>query len=202
VRHDLARLRAIERWVGWVRLGGVPFAIFQVSIGSGYPSGYHRWAFVTTGLFAAGALLLFWLGRKNWEERAQRTFGVVALTFDFAVVSAYVLIYSFEQGSTVREILFLPLVEAALRYGIVGAMALVAGSAPVLAVFEWLRERRLEPRSYHVDYVTLQVGIEVLLGLIATGPTCSRRPTAAHARSARRSSSRRRSTPSSARYGG
>jgi hypothetical protein len=166
MRHDLARLRAIERWVGWVRLAGVPFAVFQVSLGSGYPSGYERWAWMTTGLFAAGALLLFWLSRRDWEERAQRALGVVALTFDFAVVSAYVLVYSFEQGSTIREIIFLPLVEAALRFGILGAMVLVAGSVPVLAVFEWLRERRLEPRSYHVDYVTLQVGIEALLGLI------------------------------------
>ena len=95
MRHDLARLRAIERWVGWVRLAAVPFAIFQVSLGSGYPSGYERWAWVTTGLFAAGTLLLFWLGRREREERAQRVLGAVALSFDFAVVSAYVLIYSF-----------------------------------------------------------------------------------------------------------
>jgi signal transduction histidine kinase len=166
VNAQLTRRRAIERWIGWIRLGGVPFAIFQVSIGSGYPAGYQRWAWVTTALFAAGALLLFWLSRQEWQRAAQIRLGVVALTFDFAVVSAYVLIYSFEQGSPVREVMFLPLVEAALRYGIVGALALAAGSAPVLAVFEWLRERRMEPRSYHVDYVTLQVGIEVLMGLI------------------------------------
>jgi signal transduction histidine kinase len=166
VNLELTRLRAIERWVGWIRVGGVPFAIFQVSIGIGYPPGYQRWAWVTTGLFAAGALLLFWLSRQDWERPVQRALGLVALAFDFAVVSAYVLVYSFEQGSPVREVMFLPLVEAALRYGIVGALAFTAASAPVLAVFEWLRERRLEPRSYHLDYVTLQIGIEVLMGLI------------------------------------
>jgi signal transduction histidine kinase len=62
--------------------------------------------------------------------------------------------------------MYLPLVEAALRYGIVGAMAVVVASAPVMAVFEWLRERRFEPRMYRIDYVTLQLGVEVLIGLI------------------------------------
>ena len=35
-----------------------------------------------------------------------------------------------------------------------------------MAGFEWLRERRFEPHTYRVDYVTLQLGIEVLIGLI------------------------------------
>ncbi len=163
---ELKRLRDIERWIGWIRLGGVPFAIFQVSIGSGYPPGYKLWAWLTTALFAVGALLLFRLSRLEWTKRAQQRLGLAALTFDFAVVSAYVLIYSFEQGSPIRQIMFLPLVEAALRYGIRGALGLTAASAPVMAIFEWLRERRLAPRGYHVDYVTLQIGIEVLMGLI------------------------------------
>ena len=35
--------------------------------------------------------------------------------------------------------MYLPLVEAALRFGIVGALALTAASAPVMAGYEWLR---------------------------------------------------------------
>ena len=62
--------------------------------------------------------------------------------------------------------MYLPLVEAALRYGIVGALAIVAASAPVMAGYEWLRSDRFAPHDYRVDYVTLQLGIEVLLGLI------------------------------------
>src|SRR5207247_9193540 len=57
------------------------------------------------------------------------------------------------------------LVEAAPGYGIRGGLAPAAASAPVIAVFEWLRQRRLSPMSYHVDYVTLQIGLEVLMGL-------------------------------------
>ena len=163
---ELKRLRDVERWIGWIRLAGVPFAAFQVAIGSGYPSGYRLWAWVTTAIFAAGASVLFLLSRREWERSALRRLGLAALIFDFAIVSAYVLVYSFEQGSPIRQIMFLPLVEAALRYGILGALILAAASAPVMATFEWLRERHSAPRSYHLDYVTLQLGIEVLMGLI------------------------------------
>jgi signal transduction histidine kinase len=166
VNGELTRLRAVERWIGWVRLAGVPFAIFQIAIGTGYPGRYETAAWITTALFAVGALLLFRLGRQEWTRRAQGRLGLAALTFDFAVVSAYVLIYSFEQASPIRQVIFLPLVEAALRYGIRGALGLTAASVPVMAVFEWLRERRTEPHGYHLDYVTLQIGIEALMGLI------------------------------------
>ena len=163
---ELKRLRDVERWIGWIRLAGVPFAVFQVAIGTGYPSGYRLWAWVATAIFTAGAAVLFLLSRRDWQRAAQRRLGLAALTFDFAIVSAYVLIYNFEQASPIRQIMFLPLVEAALRYGILGALILAAASAPVMAVFEWLRERHSAPRSYHLDYVTLQLGIEILMGLI------------------------------------
>jgi signal transduction histidine kinase len=90
--------------------------------------------------------------------------GILATAFDFAVVAAYVLVYYFQTGSPIRQLLFLPLVEAALRYGISGAVVMTAATVPVLAVFELLRERRLD-RPYHVNFITLQVGIELLMGL-------------------------------------
>ena len=76
------------------------------------------------------------------------------------------MIFSFEQASPIRQVMYLPLVEAALRYGIVGALALTAASAPVMAGYEWLRSDRFAPHRYRVDYVTLQLGLEVLMGLI------------------------------------
>jgi signal transduction histidine kinase len=163
---ELRRLREIERGLAWIRAVAVPFAIFQVAISTGYPDGYEEWAWVTTGLFSIGAAILLVLSRRDWPERSQVALGVTALAFDFTAVSAYVLVYSFEQGSPVRQVLFLPLIEAAVRYGIPGALALTAASAPVMIAFEWLRERHVAPRVYHVDYVTLQLGIEALISLI------------------------------------
>ena len=163
---ELERLRAVERWIGWVRLGAIPLAIFQISIVHAYPDDFELWAWVTTGVLVAGGLVLFWLSRRDWERAVQRRLGFFALGFDFAVATTYTLIFHFEPDSPVRQVMFLPLVEAALRYGIAGALAMVAANAPVMAIFEWLRERRFAPHDYHVNYVTLQIGLEVLLSLI------------------------------------
>ncbi len=163
---ELRPMREAERWLAWIRVGAVFFAIFQVWIASDYPTGYERWAWITTGIFAVGTAVLLVLSRRDWPRRTQVALGACALAFDFAVVSAYILIYHFQQGSPIRQVIFVPVVEAALRYGMVGALALVVASAPVIAVFEWLRQRRFPPHTYHWNYVTLQVGIEALIALI------------------------------------
>jgi signal transduction histidine kinase len=163
---ELGQLRETERWLAWIRVVAVAFAAFQVAIGSNYPHNYERWAWVTTGLFAVGALVIFVLARRDWTRRGQLVLGFSALAFDFAVVSAYILLYSYEQGSPVRQIIYLPLVEAALRAGMLGAVVLAIASIPVMAVHESLRSRHNAPHTYHVDYVTLQIGIELLMALI------------------------------------
>jgi signal transduction histidine kinase len=163
---ELRRLRETERWLAWVRLAAVPFAAFQVAIGSNYPHGYERWAWVLTGGFAAGTLCLFWLSRKEWSFRRQIALGVGALAFDFGIVSGYILVYTFEQGTPIRQIMFLPLIEAGLRYAIPGALALALASVPVMVGFELLREHRVAPHHYRADYVSLQIGVEILMALI------------------------------------
>jgi signal transduction histidine kinase len=165
-RFDQQRARELERWIAWIRLGGVAFAVFQVSIGGRYPTGYEAWAWITTGLFGAGTLVLLWLARRTWSRRAQLTLAVSALAFDFAAVSAYVLIYSFERAGPIRQLLFLPLIEGAVRFGIPGAIALTLASVPVIAIFESLRESHFTTRNYRYDYVTFQIGVELLMGLI------------------------------------
>ena len=72
--------RDLERWIGWIRLGAILFAIFQVSLTSGYPAGYHSAAWATTACFAAGSLLLFLLSRREWSRTEQVRLGFAALT--------------------------------------------------------------------------------------------------------------------------
>ena len=163
---DLRQLREMERWLALIRVAGVAFGIFQVAVGSDYAHNYQGWAWVTTGIFAAGTAVLLLLSRGEWSRRGQVALGACALAFDFAVVCAYVLLYTYQESSPIRQVIYLPLVEAALRYGIPGAVGLAFASAPVMAIFEWLRQRRLDPPTYQVNYVTLQVGIELLIALI------------------------------------
>jgi signal transduction histidine kinase len=158
-----ARRDDVERWLAWLRLAAVPFAIFRVSLTSGYPGGYLEAVWITTGVFAAGAVALFFAARR-W--RGDVRLGAGALAFDTLVVSTYVLAYSFEQGTPIRQLLYLPIIEGALRYGIAGSIALVAATAPVVAVFELLRSHHNAPFDYQINYVTFQIGVAIILGLI------------------------------------
>jgi signal transduction histidine kinase len=156
-------LREAESWLAWIRLGAVPFAVFQVALGSSYPPHYELLAWLTTAVLAIGAAVFFVLARaRAVGPRA----ALAALSFDTAVVSAYVLIYSFERGTPIRQLFFLPISEGALLYGIRGSVVLALISAPVVAAFEWLRSRYNAPHSYQVNYVTFQVGVGLLTGLI------------------------------------
>src|ERR671936_51270 len=164
-RNRARRLREIERWIAWIRLGAIPFAVFQVWLTKGYPHGYELRAWLSTAALTVGAAVFFLLARRDLSARAQERLSGLALTFDAAIVTLFILIYYFERGSPIRQLLFLPLIEAALRYGFIGALSFAFASTPVVAGFESLRSHRFGS-SYHVDYVTFQIGVEVLLGLI------------------------------------
>jgi len=166
VSLDLQRQRDLERWIAWIRLAAVVFAVVQVAIGRNYPGGYEARAWAATAVLGVGSLVLFALARRTWGPHGQKALGLAAVAFDFAAVSAFVLIYSFERAGPIRQLLFLPLIEGAVRYGISGAFVLTALSAPVIAASESLRENRFSIRGYRYDYVTLQLGIELLMGLI------------------------------------
>jgi glucose-6-phosphate-specific signal transduction histidine kinase len=81
------------------------------------------------------------------------------------VVSAFVVIYSFEPGSPVRELLFLPVIEAALRWGRLGGVVSPLASAPALAVFEWKVSDRLGV-PHDPGHVIFPVALQLLVGLI------------------------------------
>jgi hypothetical protein len=155
-----AELRGTGNWIAWVRVAAAPFVFVEVLIERGnYPSGYERWAWAVASVFAIGAALLF--SARTSDARVS----VAAYLFDVAVVSAYVVIYSFEPGSPVRELLFLPVIEAALRWGRLGGVLSPLASAPALAVFEWKASDQLGV-PYDPGHVIFPVALQLLVGLI------------------------------------
>jgi signal transduction histidine kinase len=158
--------RAIERWTASIRLGACAFAFLQVLVlRDDYPARrYEVAAWAATAALAVGAAVFFWLSRRPLSSRALGWVGFIALVFDTAVVSAFVLAYSFELGTPVNQALIIPLAEAALRYGILGGVVLPLVLAPVHALFEWLRSDRFD-YSYNVDHVTFSVGVGLISGL-------------------------------------
>ncbi len=153
--------------MAWVRLLAVPFAVLEVGLlKDDYPPGYERWAWALTALLAVAAGVLLWLAYRVPSRRAWRRIGFGALVLDTVVVYGYVLVYSFEPGTPIRQLVFIPLIEAALRYGMVGAFAMSAVSACLLAFTEWWREDRFPPQEFDVDRIILPVGVQLILGLV------------------------------------
>ena len=123
------RLRA-ERWLAWIRVGAVPFAAFQTAITPGYPPGHAAWAWVTTGVLAVGAAVIWWLARRDLPASALARLGFGALVFDFLIVSSFVLSLTFVRATPIRQVLILVLIEATFRYGIVGGLGFVLANVP------------------------------------------------------------------------
>jgi signal transduction histidine kinase len=152
--------------MGWVRLLAVPFAVLEVGLlKDDYPPGYERWAWALTALFAVGSVVLLWLAYRV-PKASWRRIGFGALLLDTVVVYGYILVYTFEPGTPTRQLVFIPLIEAALRYGIAGTLAMSAVSAVLLAFTEWWREDHFPPQEFDVDRIILPVGVQLILGLV------------------------------------
>jgi signal transduction histidine kinase len=164
---ELERRRQIERWIAWVRLLAIPFAIVEVAVLShGFPAGYERWAWVTTGALAVGGVVLWVLARREWAPRGQRLLGLGALGFDILIVGAYTVVYyAWEPNTPIGQALFLPVAEGAVRFGIAGGVIVPLVLTPFLAYGEWLRADRYG-RDFNLDALTFPLGLEVLMGLI------------------------------------
>jgi signal transduction histidine kinase len=166
---DVDRLRETERWIAWVRLAAVPFAIVEVGLlSTDYPPGYESWAWATTGLLAVAGVGFYLLSRAEAFARAPRRIGLLGLTVDTIIVAAFVLIYQYEIGSPVNQLFFVLLVEAAVRYGIRGGLLMPLAIAPLLALAEWWRESRFDnpPHGYQPDHVVFPWGLLTLTGMI------------------------------------
>ncbi|MGH3057160.1 MAG: hypothetical protein ACRDPP_02855, partial [Gaiellaceae bacterium] len=166
-RRELERRRSTEIWIAWVRMLAVPWAITEVAlISHDYPAGYKPWAWAATGVLAAGALAFFVLARLELGERARSAVGPAALAFDTGIIYAYVFIFVFETGTPTVGIVYLAVIEAALRYGLVGGIVLPLATFPLLALTEWWRADQFAPPDFDPRYVSLPFGIQVLMGLI------------------------------------
>jgi hypothetical protein len=142
-------------WVALVRLVAVPFAVLEVAIEHGnYPSGYERWAWLTTAAFGVGATAFLFAGSR-----------LLPLVFDTLIVSAYVCIYSFEPNSPVRQLLFLPVVEAGLLFGTRWGVFWPGLSVPALWFFERQSSDQLG-EAYDPGHVLGPVGLQLLVGLV------------------------------------
>ncbi len=161
------RRRRLDVWIAWVRLLAIVWAVLEVGVvAHDYPEGHLAAAWIVTGVLAAGAVVLMALARRDWPPRGRTVLGVTALAFDTAVIYAYVFVYAFEPGTPAWSLVILAVIEAAVRYGLVGGIALPPATLPLLVLAELWRADRFSPLSFEPRYVTIPFGIQVISGLI------------------------------------
>jgi signal transduction histidine kinase len=90
---------------------------------------------------------------------------VAALAFDAVIVSAFTLLYSFQPGTPIRQLLSLVVIEGAARFATLGGVVITVATAPVVVLFELLRAHHFDQR-YRLEYVTFQLGVELLMALL------------------------------------
>jgi signal transduction histidine kinase len=161
-------LKALERWIALLRLAALPFVVALVGLARGYPAGYETWAWTITAVFAAGATVFFGMAWRGIGTSHELAVSVAGQVFDTVAISAFVLVFVFERGTPVQQLLYVALVAACVRFEIVGGLVVVAVSAPVVAVFAKLRSDRFHT-SYSWQLIVLQTAIELLMALIVGG---------------------------------
>ena len=164
---EVERLRRTEIWIAWVRVFAVPFAAFEVAIvGDDHPPGYERWGWATAAALSLGAVAFFWLARRPLDRTALGRIGFLALAFDTAIVYAFVFVYTFEPSTPAWGILYIPVIEGALRYGMKGGAIVPVVVLPLVFLAEWWRAEEFGPPPFDFDHVTLPFGLQILIGLV------------------------------------
>jgi signal transduction histidine kinase len=157
---------AVEQWVATVRLGGVLFAVLMVGAFSEHVRpGYRPAQWALTAAFGVGAFALYGAARRVRAPRLP-TLGFVALAFDIGVISTYALLYSYEYGNQTRWALVLVVVEAALRYGLLGGVVLPVLLIPYWWFNEWWRADHFGGPAVIGSRIAFPPGVTLLTGLI------------------------------------
>jgi signal transduction histidine kinase len=158
--------RSVERWIASVRLAAVVFAVAEVGLlSSGFPPNYDVAAWLITLVFALGSPAFFVLAGRC-DDATLPLIGAAALLFDTLVVWSYGIVFSFEYGNQTRWATIFVLVEAALRYGLVGAIGFSLLAAAYFWFNEWWRANYLGPPGFRADRVAFPSGVMLLTGLI------------------------------------
>ena len=161
------RRRRMEIWIAWVRVFAVPFAAFEVAIvADDHPPGYELWGWTTAAALTLGAVAFFWLARRPLDGKALGRIGFLALAFDTAIVYAFVFVYTFEPSTPAWGILYIPVIEGALRYGMKGGALVPVVVLPLVFLAEWWRAEEFGPPPFDLDHVTLPFGLQILIGLV------------------------------------
>ena len=161
--------QGIERlalWFTWIRLAAVPIAIAYVAAKrDSFPPNYETAAWLVTAAFAVVAVLLFAASRRDVSDAERVRFDVLALAADFAMVTAFVFLFSYDPEQPIRSLVFLLAVEGAVRFGPRGGVAAALSCVPLLVLSEVWRATEFD-FEFEAEPVVVRSALLLVIGLI------------------------------------
>jgi signal transduction histidine kinase len=156
----------LSRWLVWVRLGAVPLAFLYVALHDGpFPRGHREAAWVVCAVLAAGAIAAALIVRRPLSKRQRRLFDAGMIALDFAVVAAFVLILDFESEKAFRALTFVPIIEGALRFGLVGGTGMAVATLPVHVAAELWQVGPSDP-DFALQVIVIRGSVGLVVGAI------------------------------------
>ncbi|MDQ4009085.1 MAG: ATP-binding protein [Actinomycetota bacterium] len=132
---------AAERLLSAVRAVGLAFALPALVTTPFWPNDLVQGlAWVLLGILMVGTVAIWLLSQRVHERLARSRLTFWALAFDTAVVSGFVLIFSFEIPNVTWALLIALPFDGALRYGWRGAALVAVVAEAVFVVHSHLRE--------------------------------------------------------------
>jgi signal transduction histidine kinase len=155
--------RTLEWWISVVRLAAAAFVVAQVSYSSFNSTSDQQVAWELSGVLAVGSVVLFALA----AGRDRTWLSPVSMCFDFGILSAFALLYASEPGTPTRQLLLLPVVLGALRFGLLGGFVLALAVVPITIWFEWRRsDILLGHGTITWNNVAFQAAAGLILGIL------------------------------------
>ncbi|MGH3316872.1 MAG: sensor histidine kinase [Nocardioidaceae bacterium] len=133
-----------ERTLSAIRGVALLLALPLVAMTTSYPNGWARLAAWGVLLASAlGALAIWLVSRRALDEVRQAQLKFLALVYDVVAVSAFVLVFAYEDPNVTWVLLVVLPVDGALRYGWRGAVVVALISEVVFVGHSVLREAML-----------------------------------------------------------
>ncbi|HEV3402885.1 MAG TPA: HAMP domain-containing sensor histidine kinase [Gaiellaceae bacterium] len=125
------------QWIALVRLALVVVAIADASV-TDFAPGYRAWAWFVIGFFGASAVCSAWLARVELSRASRVRARVAAIVLDAISVVGFIAVFSYQPAQPYRALYLLPILEAALRFGLVGGFVGAVAMGVALGVVDVL----------------------------------------------------------------
>jgi signal transduction histidine kinase len=162
-----APVQRLSRWFIFLRLAAVPVALAYIVVNrDNFPyTGYELGAWIAWSVLVVEAIGLLAIRRQRVEPAGRVRLDLAALSLDLTVVYAFIFLFSFQPGQRLLGLSFLVVVEAGLRFGRRGGLAIAAVSAPLLTLEEGWRASQFG-YEFQLEAVVLRPALLLVIGAV------------------------------------